>query len=59
MSRMIGVPLPGDDGMYPDGFVVSNTGPKAFDGKGMAEAEKTTEKLRPLGNGGCPFMTIR
>ena len=59
MSRAIGVPLPGDDGMYPEGFVVSNIGPQAFDGKGTAEAIETTGKLRPLGDGGCPFMTMR
>ena len=58
-SRLMGVPLPGDDGYYPEGFKTSDVGPAALRGKGRVEAEKTKDRLVKERTGGCPFVNLR
>lgn len=58
-SRLMGVPLPGDPGYYPEGFKTSDAGPSALSGKGRVEAEMTKERLAKERTGGCPFATLR
>ncbi len=55
MSLIMGKPRPGDEGMYPEGFTIKDTGPSVFVGKGAKEMAMTKEKLRAQGIGGCPF----
>lgn len=56
LAWSMGIPLPGDRGMAPEGFLTKDVGPRAFEGKGYAEAEKTKERLRKERTGGCPFI---
>ena len=58
-SRLRGVPVPGDEGFYPEGFKTSDAGPSAFSGKGRLEAERTMERLAKERTGGCPFVILR
>lgn len=60
-SRLLGLPLPGDDGdtYYPNGYAVPEIGPNIFIGKGTAAAEKTKARLRKERTGGCPFAVLR
>lgn len=54
---MLGIPLPGDAGMQPEGFSVPETGPKNFIGRGANEYEETKGRLwNDAGAGMCPFM---
>ncbi|KAK5030138.1 hypothetical protein LTR13_008451 [Exophiala sideris] len=55
IGALLGIPRPGDEGTYPDGFVVENVGPSVFVGKGTKEMEVTKEKLKKERTGGCPF----
>ena len=50
--------LPGDEGgkYTPEGFLSSELGPSALNGKGAKEMEATKEKLAKSGRGGCPFI---
>ena len=56
-----GLPIPGNEGFLPEGFQTMNVGPRAFEGKGRMEAEKTKEKLLQTRarTGGCPFAFRR
>jgi hypothetical protein len=51
----LGIPRPGDEGTYPEGFEVKSTGPAAFVGKGSKEMDVSKEKLKRERTGGCPF----
>ena len=57
IPRLLGLPLPGDDGdtYYPNGFSIPELGPNVFVGKGMAAADATKARLRKERTGGCPF----
>jgi hypothetical protein len=55
MNLLMGLPRPGDPGMYPGGFEIKNVGPSAFAGKGTAEMQATEERLIKERTGGCPF----
>ncbi|KIW12921.1 hypothetical protein PV08_08108 [Exophiala spinifera] len=56
VNMLVGVPRPGDKGMYPEGFEVRTVGPLAFaNGKGEKEMEMTRERLKRERTGGCPF----
>lgn len=60
VSRIMGLPLPGDDGdaYYPNGYSVPDVGPNTFVGKGAAAAEQTEARLRMERTGGCPFAVL-
>ena len=60
-SRLLGLPLPGDDGdvYYPKGYLIPEIGPKLFAGKGAAAASETKARLRKERTGGCPFAGLR
>lgn len=58
-SRLMGVPVPGDEGFCPEGFMTSDAGPAALMGKGRLEAEGTKKRLAKERTGGCPFVTLR
>ncbi|KAL4936640.1 hypothetical protein BDV06DRAFT_233243 [Aspergillus oleicola] len=53
----LGRPLPGDEGdkYHPDGYLISDVGPKYFEGKGRKVQVEGEEKLRGTRTGGCPF----
>lgn len=53
---LIGAPRPGDKGMYPEGFLRSNLGPRAFENKGKNEFDQTKARLTGSKNVGCPFQ---
>jgi hypothetical protein len=55
VNLIMGVPRPGDEGMYPEGFAVKDTGPPVFVGKGSKEMAMTKEKLKMEASSGCPF----
>jgi len=59
VSRLIGAPLPGDEGMAPEGFKVKDVGPFSFVGKGYGDAAKTAERLQRERTGGCPFAVLK
>lgn len=52
---MIGAPRPGDKGMYPEGYLRSNLGPRAFEGKGKDAFEQEKRRIAETRTGGCPF----
>lgn len=56
-KRMLGQPLPGDEGdkYHPQGYSTPDLGPKYFEGKGRKELEAMKESLRQERNGRCPF----
>ena len=58
-NMLLGVPRPGDKGMYPEGFEVKNTGPTVFVGKGRKEMDITIERMKKEKLGGCPFAGVR
>lgn len=51
----IGAARPGDKGMMPEGYLRSNMGPRAFEGKGIDEFEKEKTRIGEIRTGGCPF----
>ncbi|KAI5304003.1 hypothetical protein KEM56_006967 [Ascosphaera pollenicola] len=53
----LGHPLPGDDSeVYcPQGYLIRDIGPKAFNGKGDAYMNETRARLARERIGGCPF----
>ncbi|KAL4925843.1 uncharacterized protein BDV17DRAFT_167312 [Aspergillus undulatus] len=53
----LGRPLPGDEGgkYYPQGYLISEVGPKYFEGKGGLQQREGEEELRQTRTGGCPF----
>ena len=53
---MLGAPRPGDSGMCPEGYLRSNVGPRAFDGKGREAFEQEKMKIIGTRTGGCPFV---
>lgn len=57
-SRLLGLPLPGDDGdkYYPQGYQLSNVGPDRMLGKGLDSVRETVSKLQETRTGGCPFV---
>lgn len=56
MAWSLGVPLPGDEGMMPEGYVLKDAGPDQFKGKGWEEAERTAAELMETRSAGrCPF----
>lgn len=60
ISRLLGVPVPGDDGdrYFPEGFFVPEVGPSAFRGKGAGSFEANKTRLRKERTGGCPFGVV-
>ena len=50
-----GRPLPGDDGVEPQGYTHEDVGPKMFKGKGLDEFKCEKDRLMKMGRGGCPF----
>lgn len=56
---MIGAPRPGDKDMCPEGYLRSNVGPRAFDGKGKEEFEQEKSKIAKKRTGGCPFVGLK
>jgi hypothetical protein len=61
MSWLAGLPLPGDEGFMPEGFLTEKVGPKIFEPEGKQkedwerEAAETRKRLRRDRTGGCPF----
>ncbi|KAK5090910.1 hypothetical protein LTR05_001088 [Lithohypha guttulata] len=53
---MLGAPRPGDVGMCPEGYLRSNLGPRAFNGKGIDVFEQQKARLTQSRTGGCPFI---
>ncbi|KAK5956245.1 hypothetical protein OHC33_002820 [Knufia fluminis] len=53
---LLGAPRPGDKGMCPEGYLSSNLGPRAFDGKGKVEFEQEKVRIAKTRTGGCPFL---
>lgn len=42
--------------MCPEGYLSSNLGPRAFDGKGKVEFEQEKVRIAKTRTGGCPFL---
>lgn len=61
LSRLLGLPLPGDDGdvYYSKGYSLAEVGPKTFVGRGCAAATETKARLRKERTGKCPFAVLR
>ena len=61
MSRIKGLPLPGDDGdkYWPKGFRIEEIGPKMMRGKGAEYARESQEKLARMRMSGCPFARVK
>lgn len=55
----IGAPRPGDKGMCPEGYLRSNVGPRAFEGKGKDFYLSEQERLKRTRTGGCPFVLLK
>ncbi|KAF3480136.1 uncharacterized protein GIQ15_05483 [Arthroderma uncinatum] len=57
-SRMLGRPVPGDDGdkYFPGGFNPPDVGPQRFLGKGKEYHEQTKKRLQVERTGQCPFI---
>ncbi|KAJ5135199.1 uncharacterized protein N7515_004477 [Penicillium bovifimosum] len=53
----LGRPVPGDGGdkYYPNGYKISDVGPKYFEGKGQKQLAETLEELKEYRTGKCPF----
>lgn len=56
---MIGAPRPGDKGMHGEGYLRSNVGPKAFEGKGKECFERETKIVGEIRTVGCPFARVK
>ena len=56
LSRLMGLPLPGDEGFAKEGFKTLELGPKIFQGRGGSAADETIARLRKEGLGACPFV---
>ncbi|KAJ9652114.1 hypothetical protein H2198_008642 [Neophaeococcomyces mojaviensis] len=56
---LLGAPRPGDSGMHPEGYLRSNVGPRAFDGKGKQEFEHEKQRITKTRTGGCPFVASK
>ena len=54
---LLGAPRPGDQGMCPEGYLRSNVGPRAFEGKGRDAFEQGKSRIAKTRTGGCPFVT--
>ena len=52
---LAGRPLPGDDTVEPQGYIVENVGPTKFKGRGLKEFNEEKERLMRMGRGKCPF----
>lgn len=59
VSSALGMTLPGDEGTYPEGFVVRDAGPQAFRGKGSKEIDDGVQQLTKELTAGCPFQFRR
>ncbi|KAL8809267.1 MAG: hypothetical protein Q9200_003557 [Gallowayella weberi] len=59
-SRLLGLPLPGDDGAkyHPQGYKIPEVGPNVFLGKGAESAKDTVQGLAKTRTGGCPFVRV-
>lgn len=60
-SRLVGVPLPGDEGerFFPQGYHIAEVGPKITFGRGAQYSEETVSRLRQSRTGGCPFRRVK
>ena len=65
MAWTVGVPVPGDEGMEEQGWLMSEAGPKVFAGKGKGEFQEGVLRLKgrvrmeeavASGPGGCPMF---
>ena len=56
-----GLPLPGDEGdkYFPNGYHITNVGPRAFEGKGQSYIHQTKERLQKERTGSCPFAVVK
>lgn len=52
----MGLPIPGDKNMHPEGFITEDVRLNIFVGKGKSEMKASTEGLRNERTGGCPFL---
>ncbi|KAK3720661.1 hypothetical protein LTR37_003711 [Vermiconidia calcicola] len=52
---LTGRPLPGDDGIKPEGYTHEEVGPAKFEGRGKEDFVQERERLMMMGRGGCPF----
>lgn len=59
ISSALGVAVPGDEGTYPEGFTVRETGPQAFKGKGNKQVDEDVQQLKKEITAGCPFAVRR
>lgn len=55
---IIDAPRPGDKGMYPEGYLRSNVGPRAFESKGRDTFEQEKARIAKIRTGGCPFAVL-
>lgn len=58
-NMLLGVPRPGDPGMFPEGFAIKDVGPAAFVAKGQQEMNTYKETLKRERTAGCPFAVRR
>lgn len=56
---LIGAPRPGDEGMYEEGYLRSNVGPKRFEGRGRDDFEKEKKVVSGIRTNGCPFVGVK
>jgi hypothetical protein len=56
---MSGGPIPNGKDFSPEGYLISEIGPRSLVGKGKKEFEDTRAKLTSEQRGGCPFATFK
>lgn len=61
ITRLMGLPLPGDDGnkYYPQGYKIPEVGPENLKGKGIDFFKSETERVGKVRTSGCPFNRVK
>ena len=61
MSRIMGLPVPGDEGdkYWPKGYKTEDVGPKLMKGKGRDYVRGEKEKVLNTRANGCPFGRMK